>query len=220
MIVKNSLNSKLFVVDTPGLYYCSNDGINLTALTINNYYNFTPCKSYFFNGKYYFITKDSDTYDLWSFSGYTDKRLIFNKIREKRDDGKGNFQKFTHVGTNQYILESDDGIFLVRNSDVIRLSYSDISFRSVKYVDFGIGDPMYYYAIGKDINRVSNYKKMSNRSTSTKFLTLPTTVNEVHDILPKNQYEFMFATDVGFYTTTYQYVLSNDLTFFTDIEVN
>ena len=122
MIVKNSLNSKLFVVDTPGLYYCSNDGINLTAWPIDDKYNFTPCKSYFFNGKYYFITKDSDIYDLWSFSGYIDKRRIFNKIREQRSDGKGNFQKFTKVGTNQYILESDDGMFLVRNSDVIRLS--------------------------------------------------------------------------------------------------
>lgn len=97
------------------------------------------------------------------------------------------------------------------------MTYPDIAFRSIKYVDFGVGDPMYYFAISSSIYRVSNYKKMSN--TSPEFLTL-SSANQVHDILPKNQYEFMFAANDGLYATTYQYTLSNDLTFFTEQQVN
>ena len=147
MIVENASNRGLFIEESPYSYYCSKDGFNLAEWIIDEPNGFTSQKVFSFNNRYYVIVEDDGLQKIWSFDDHTDKFRVFNKIRERGDNGKGNFQKFTGVGNNQYLLESDDGVFLVRNSDVMRLTYSDMEFRSIKYVDFGVGDPMYYFAI-------------------------------------------------------------------------
>lgn len=78
---------------------------------------------------------------------------------------------------------------------------------------------MYFYSIGNKVYQSNNYKKMSDKQK--KFVEISSnSVTRVNGILPKNEYEMLFATDRGMFQTNYRYTLHNDLSFKTENDIN
>lgn len=216
MIMYGSNNRVRFLKSAVDTFHCSwNGGKFETWILPKKAYSETLQRGYYFNGTFYIIAEKDGNQRLWSFTGYTDKLRAFSEI--KRDNG-ANFGKLLELGDNKYILDSDDGAFYVINSQFIRLTHPDTSVRSIKYIDFGSEAPQYYYAIDNVVYRTPNYKKIS--PNASKFITLASTIGRVNDIYARSPYEFLFATNKGLYQTTYQFTISNDLTFFNESQVN
>lgn len=53
-----------------------------------------------------------------------------------------------------------------------------------------------------------------------RFVKIGSSVSRVNEILPKNEYEILFATDKGMFQTNYRYILHNDLTYKNEKDVN